>query len=304
VITATAGRRPERAGGSADLAPSTETLIKEGGEFLPGAPPGGRNLHFGVREHGMGAILNGMARHSGVIPYGATFLIFSDYMRASMRLAALTGIRVIYVFTHDSVGLGEDGPTHQPVEHLASLRAMPNLHVIRPADANETAAAWKMALERTKGPSAIVLTRQKVPVLRPDAVYADGNVYRGAYIYEEGAGGRPEVILMASGSEVHVAVTAKKLLEADGIPARVVSFLCWERFGEQPASYREAVLPPSVRARVSVEAGSIFGWERYIGEGGVSVGIDRYGASAPGDRVLKELGITAENVASKAKALL
>jgi transketolase len=304
VINAIAGRLPELAGGSADLAPSTETLIKEGGEFLPGAPPGGRNLHFGVREHGMGAILNGMARHSGVIPYGATFLIFSDYMRASMRLAALTGIRVIYVFTHDSVGLGEDGPTHQPVEHLASLRAMPNLYVIRPADANETAAAWKIALERTKGPSAIVLTRQKVPVLRPDAVYADGNVYRGAYIYEEGAGGRPEVILMASGSEVHVAVAAKKLLEAAGIPARVVSFLCWERFREQPVPYRETVLPPSVRARVSVEAGSTFGWERYIGEGGVSVGIDRFGASAPGDRVLKELGITAENVASKAKALL
>ncbi len=304
VINAIAARLPELAGGSADLAPSTETLIKDGGEFLPGAPPGGRNFHFGVREHGMGGILNGMARHSGVIPYGATFLIFSDYMRASIRLAALTGIRVIYVFTHDSVGLGEDGPTHQPVEHLASLRAMPNLHVIRPADANETAAAWKMALERTTGPTAIVLTRQKVPILPRDTVYRDGNVYRGAYIYEEGAGGTPKVILLASGSEVHVAIAAKKLLEADGIPARVVSFLCWERFEEQPASYREAVLPPSVRARVSVEAGSTFGWQRYIGEGGVAVGIDRYGASAPGDRVLKELGISPENVAAKAKSLL
>ena len=304
MINAVAAKLPELAGGSADLAPSTETLIRDGGEFLPGAPPGGRNFHFGVREHGMGAILNGMARHSGVIPYGATFLIFSDYMRASIRLAALTGIRVIYVFTHDSVGLGEDGPTHQPVEHLASLRAMPNLHVIRPADANETAAAWKMALERTAGPTAIVLTRQKLPVLPPEAVYRDGNVYRGAYIYEEGAGGTPKVILLATGSEVHVALAAKKLLEADGIPARVVSFLCWERFEEQRASYREAVLPPSVCARVSVEAGSTFGWERYIGEGGASIGIDRFGASAPGDRVLKELGIHPENVAAKARALL
>jgi transketolase len=304
VINAVAALLPELVGGSADLAPSTETLIKDGGEFLPGAPPGGRNFHFGVREHGMGAILNGMARHSGVIPYGATFLIFSDYMRASIRLAALSGSRVIYVFTHDSVGLGEDGPTHQPIEHLASLRAMPNLHVIRPADANETAAAWKMALERTTGPSALVLTRQKLPVLPPDAVFRDGNVYRGAYIYEEGAGGNPKVILLASGSEVHVAIAAKRILETDGISARVVSIPCWERFEEQPPSYREAVLPPSVRARVSVEAGSTFGWERYIGDKGASVGIDRFGASAPGDRILKELGITPENVASKARALL
>jgi transketolase len=252
----------------------------------------------------MGAILNGMARHSGVIPYGATFLIFSDYMRASIRLAALMGIRVIYVFTHDSIGLGEDGPTHQPVEHLAALRAMPNLYVIRPADANETAAAWKMALERTTGPSALVLTRQKLPVLPPDAVFREGNVYRGAYIYEEGAGGIPKVILLASGSEVHVAIAAKRILETDGVSARVVSIPCWERFEEQPASYREAVLPPSVRARVSVEAGSTFGWERYIGERGASVGIDRFGASAPGDRLLKEFGFTPENVAEKAMALL
>jgi transketolase len=304
VINAIASRLPELSGGSSDLAPSTETLIKDGGEYLPGAPPGGRNFHFGVREHGMGAILNGMARHGGVIPYGATFLVFSDYMRASIRLAALMGIRVIYVFTHDSIGLGEDGPTHQPVEHLASLRAMPNLHVLRPADANETAAAWKMALERTTGPSAIVLTRQKLPVLPPAAVYRDGNVYKGAYIYEEGAGGSPKVILMASGSEAQVALAAKKLLEADGISARVVSFLCRERFEEQPDSYRESVIPPSVRARVSVEAGSTFGWERYIGEKGCSVGIDRFGASAPGDRLLREFGFTPENVAEKAKSLL
>jgi len=304
VINAIAARLPELAGGSADLAPSTETLIRAGGEFLPGAPPGGRNFHFGVREHGMGAILNGMARHGGIIPYGATFLIFSDYMRASIRLAALMGIRVVYVFTHDSIGVGEDGPTHQPVEHLAALRAIPNLHVLRPADANETAAAWKMALERITGPSALVLTRQKLPVLPHAAVYRDGNVYRGVYIYEEGAGGSPSVILLASGSEVHVALAAKKLLEADGVSARVVSFLCRERFEEQPASYREAVLPPSVRARVSVEAGSTFGWERYIGERGISVGIDRFGASAPGDRLFREFGFTPENVAAKAIALL
>jgi transketolase len=304
VINAIAARLPELSGGSADLAPSTETLIKEGGEYLPGAPPGGRNFHFGVREHGMGAILNGMARHGGVIPYGATFLVFSDYMRASIRLAALMGIRVIYVFTHDSIGLGEDGPTHQPIEHLASLRAMPNLHVLRPADANETAAAWKIALERTAGPSALVLTRQKLPVLPPAAVYRDGNVYRGAYIYEEGAGESPKVILLASGSEVQVALAAKKLLEADGVSARVVSFLCRELFEEQPYSYRYSVLPPSVRARVSVEAGSTFGWERYIGEKGCSVGIDRFGASAPGDRLFREFGITAEAVAERVKSLL
>jgi transketolase len=304
VINAIAPRLPELAGGSADLAPSTETLIKDGGEFLPGHPPGGRNFHFGVREHGMGAILNGMARHGGVIPYGATFLIFSDYMRASIRLAALMGIRVIYVFTHDSVGLGEDGPTHQPVEHLASLRAMPNLYVLRPADANETAAAWKMAIERTSGPSAIVLTRQKIPVLSPAAVYRDGNVHRGAYIYEEGAGGTPNAILLASGSEVHVALAAKGLLEAGGVSTRVVSFPCWERFEEQPAEYRDLVLPPSIRARVSVEAGSTFGWGRYVGEGGCSVGIDRFGASAPGDRILREFGFTPENVAAKARSIL
>jgi len=304
VINAIAARVPELAGGSADLAPSTETLIKEGGEFLPGAPPGGRNFHFGVREHGMGAILNGMARHGGVIPYGATFLVFSDYMRGSIRLAALMGIRVIYVFTHDSIGVGEDGPTHQPVEHVASLRAMPNLYVLRPADANETAAAWRMALERTTGPSALILSRQKLPVLPPEAIHRDGNVSRGAYIYEEGAGGSPKVILAASGSEVHVALGAKKLLEADGIPARVVSFLCRERFEEQPEEYRDMVFPPAVRARVSVEAGSTFGWARYVGEKGVSVGIDRFGASAPGDRVFREFGITAEAVAMRAKALL
>ncbi len=304
VINAIAPRLPELAGGSADLAPSTETLIGEGGEFLPDAPPGGRNFHFGVREHGMGAIINGIALHGGVIPYGATFLVFSDYMRGAVRLAALTGLRAICVFTHDSVGLGEDGPTHQPVEHLASLRAMPNLYVLRPADANETVAAWRIALERSTGPTAIALTRQNVPVLPPQDVYRDGNVFRGAYILKEGGGGTPAVILLASGSEVHVALEAAKLLEGEGISARVVSFLCWERFEEQPGEYRRLVLPPSVRARVSVEAAATFGWERYVGETGASVGIDRFGASAPGGRVFRELGISPENVAARARAVL
>jgi transketolase len=252
----------------------------------------------------MGAILNGMARHGGVIPYGATFFIFTDYMRPSVRLAALMGCRIVYVLTHDSVGLGEDGPTHQPVEHLASLRAMPNLHVVRPADANETAAAWRAALSRTQGPTAIVLTRQKIPVLPPESVHRDDGVDRGAYVLSDAEGGRPDVLLLASGSEVHVALAAKKLLSAEGVAARVVSMPCWERFEEQPAGYREEVLPPAVAARVSVEAGSIFGWERYVGDRGASVGIDRFGASAPGERILRELGITPEAVRDRAKSVL
>jgi transketolase len=304
VLNAIAARVPDLAGGSADLAPSNETIIQGGGEFLPEAEPGGRNFHFGVREHGMGAILNGMARHGGVVPYGATFLIFSDYMRPSIRLAALMGCRVIYVLTHDSVGLGEDGPTHQPVEHLASLRAMPNLHVFRPADANETAAAWKAAMERTAGPTAIVLTRQKIPVLPPEKVFRDGNVYRGAYVLEDPGDGPPDVLLLASGSEVGVALAAGKLLAGEGVTARVVSMPCWERFEEQPPEYRQAVLPPHVPVRVSVEAGATFGWERYVGARGGSVGIDRFGASAPADRVFRELGITPEAVRDRAKSLL
>ncbi len=304
VLNAIAAKVPELAGGSADLAPSTDTIIKDGGEFLPDAPPGGRNFHFGVREHGMGAILNGMARHGGVIPYGATFFIFSDYMRPSIRLAALTGCRVIYVLTHDSVGVGEDGPTHQPIEHLASLRAMPNLYVIRPADANETAVAWRMAMERTQGPTLIALTRQKIPILPPEPVFRDDGARRGAYVLSEAEGGKPAVLLLATGSEVSVALAAGKLLAAEGIPSRVVSMPCWERFEEQEAAYRASVLPPEVAARVSVEAGSTFGWERYVGSRGASVGIDRFGASAPADRVFRELGITPEAVRDRAKSVL
>ena len=283
-------------------------LHRDDHEGRGGIPPrrrsGGRNLHFGVREHGMGAVLNGMARHGGMIPYGATFFIFTDYMRPSIRLAALMGCRVVYVLTHDSVGLGEDGPTHQPVEHLASLRAMPNLHVVRPADANETAAAWRAALERTQGPTAIVLTRQKIPILPPEGVHRDDGVARGAYVLSDAGEGRPDVLLLASGSEVHVALAAKKLLSEEGISARVVSMPCWERFEEQGAEYREAVLPPSVPARVSVEAGSTFGWERYVGDRGASVGIDRFGASAPAERIFRELGITPEAVRDRAKSVL
>ena len=304
VLNAIAAKLPELAGGSADLAPSTETIMKEAGEFLPDAAPGGRNLHFGVREHGMGAILNGMARHGGVIPYGATFFIFSDYMRPSIRLAALMGCRVVYVLTHDSVGVGEDGPTHQPVEHLASLRAMPNLYVVRPADANETAAAWRMALERTAGPTALVLTRQKVPVLPPSSVFRGDNVYRGAYVLEDAGNGLPDVLLIASGSEVSVALAARKLLSEEGVTARVVSMPCWERFEEQEPAYRDAVLPPSVPARVSVEAGSTFGWSRYVGDRGASIGIERFGASAPAERIFRELGVTPEAVRDRARSVL
>ncbi len=304
VLNGIARRVPEFLGGSADLGPSNETLIQGGGDFLPDAPPGGRNLHFGVREHAMGAILNGMARHGGVIPYGGTFLIFSDYMRPPIRLAAMMGIRVIYVFTHDSVGVGEDGPTHQPVEQLASLRTVPNLRVLRPADANETAAAWRIAVTRTGGPSALVLTRQKVPVLPAEAVFRDGNVFRGGYIFEEGGTADPRVILIGTGSELHVARAARRILETEGIPARVVSLLCGEAFDAQPREYRDAVLPPAVTARVTVEAGSTFGWDRYAGAAGARVGIDRFGASAPGDTVMRKLGITAENVAARARELL
>ena len=304
VLNAIAAKVPELAGGSADLSPSTETVIKGGGDFLPDAGPGGRNLHFGVREHGMGAVLNGMARHGGVIPYGATFLVFSDYMRPSIRLAALMGCRVVYVFTHDSIGVGEDGPTHQPVEQLAALRAMPNLHVVRPADANETAAAWRMALERTAGPTALVLSRQKLPVLPPSSVHRDAAVSRGAYVLEDAEAGRPDVLLIATGSEVHVALAARKLLAEEGVRARVVSMPCRERFEEQEAGYREAVLPPSVPARVSVEAGSTFGWGTYVGDRGASIGIDRFGASAPAGRIFRELGITPEAVRDRAKSVL
>ena len=303
VLNALAPAVPSLVGGSADLAPSTNTLLKGAGDLEAGGY-GARNMHFGIREHGMGGILNGMALHGGVRPYGATFLVFSDYMRPSIRLAALMGLPVIYVFTHDSVGLGEDGPTHQPVEHLAALRAIPNLTVIRPADGPETAQAWRAALLRRDGPTAMVLSRQKVPVIdRARFAPADG-LHQGAYVLAEASGGSPRLVLMASGSEVALCLAARDLLEAGGTPTRVVSAPSLEAFARQPAAYRDAVLPPGVRARLAVEAAASFGWHRWVGTDGDVVGIDRFGASAPYERIFQELGLTAANVAERARAVL
>jgi transketolase len=304
VLNALAGEIPWLFGGSADLAPSNKTLIEGSSDFAADNPVG-RNLRFGVREHAMGAILNGIARHGGLRPYGGTFLVFSDYMRPPIRLAALMRLPIVYVFTHDSVGLGEDGPTHQPVEHLAALRAVPNLVVIRPADPAETAAAWEVALERGDGPTALALTRQKVPHLERGSAGA-GELARGGYVLADlpDASGPPELILIATGSEVHVALEAARRLAADGARTRVVSLPSWELFEAQPRERRDAVLPPAVRARVSVEAGSPLGWERYVGSAGAIVGLDRFGASAPGATALERLGFSADNVVRVARRVL
>jgi transketolase len=269
--------------------------VVKGRGVMSAADPAGRQLYFGVREHGMGAVMNGMALHGGALPVGGTFLVFSDYMRGAVRLAALSQAHVVYSFTHDSVGVGEDGPTHQPVEHVASLRAMPGLRVIRPADANETAQAWVLAV-RGPGPTALILSRQNLPVLEGTA--ADG-VARGAYVLSD-AGGSPDVVLIGTGSEVAVCAAASAELAADGIRARVVSMPCWSNFEAQPADYIDAVLPAGV-PRVSVEAGVTFGWSRWAD---AHVGIDRFGASAPGDVVLDKLGINPSNVARHARTLL
>ncbi len=300
-MNAIAERVRALAGGSADLAPSTKTLLREP-EARDGAAPS-RNMHFGVREHAMGAIAGGMALHGGVIPYTATFLIFSDYMRPPMRLAALMGLRVVYVFTHDSIGLGEDGPTHQAVEQLIGLRSVPNLNVIRPADATETAMAWRAAVERTDGPTALALTRQALPILDRGVYPPAEGVLRGAYTLWESSPS-PEAIVIGTGSETQVALDAARMLAERGVAARVVSMPCWELFDAQPREYRDVVLPPDVTARVSVEAGRTLGWERYVGSGGASVGVDRYGASAPYKRIYEEYGVTAERVADAAWALL
>ncbi|MBI2909327.1 MAG: transketolase [Chloroflexi bacterium] len=293
-------------GGAADLAPSTKTLLKDRGDVSL-ENRCGHNLHFGVREHAMGAIANGMALHGGIIPYTATFLIFYDYMRPPVRLAALTGLRVIFIFTHDSVGLGEDGPTHQPIEHLPGLRAVPNLVTLRPADATETVEAWKLALERREGPTALLLTRQSLPILdrsRPESGLAPASgVRRGGYLLWE-AESSPEIILIATGSEVHIALQAARMLEASSVGARVVSLPSWELFEAQPAQYRASVLPPSLRRRISIEAASPLGWERYIGENGVAIGLTRFGASAPGNVVYEKLGLTAQRVFDEALRLL
>ena len=288
VINLLAPGYPALIGGSADLEPSTNTLIDGTPDFQD--DPAGRNIRFGVREHAMGAIVNGLAVHGGLRPFGATFFVFSDYLRPTLRLAALMGAPSIFVFTHDSVFLGEDGPTHQPIEHLASLRAMPNLWVIRPADAGETAEAWEMALARTDGPTCLVLTRQAVPVLDRDA----GGTVRGGYVLRDGT----DAVLVATGSEVWVALAAADLLAADGVSLRVVSLPCWEVFFSQDEAYRRSVLGDG-RPIASLEAGSTFGWERVVGRNGLSIGIDRFGASAPYERLAQEFGFTAETVAKR-----
>ena len=303
VLNAIAPVVPELVGGAADLAPSTNTLIKGGGDLEAGSY-GERNMHFGIREHGMGGILNGMALHRGVRPYGATFLIFSDYMRPSIRLAALMGLPVIYVFTHDSVGLGEDGPTHQPIEQLAALRAIPHLTVIRPADGPETVQAWRAALLNAGGPTALVLTRQKVALLDRERLAPADGLLRGAYVLAEAGGGVPRLVLMATGSEVGLCLAARETLEAEGTPTRVVSMPSLEIFARQSAEYRDTVLPPRVRARLAVETATAFGWHRWVGTEGDVLGIERFGASAPYERILEEFGFTADNVARRARAVL
>jgi transketolase len=292
---------PTMIGGAADLVESTKTEFKGGGLFS--ATHAGRNIAFGIREHAMGSIVNGISLHNGMVkPYGSTFLIFSDYMRPAVRLSALSRLPVVWAWTHDSVGLGEDGPTHQPVEHYAALRAIPYFWFVRPADATETVGAWKVALEREDGPVGLALTRQKVPTLEGTTVEGVG---RGAYVVWEAeeANGQPDVILIATGSEVHVAVDAARRLAEQGTHGRVVSMPCWELFELQTREYRDEVLPPDVKARVSVEAGVALGWPRWVGDDGDSISIERFGASAPGETVLEKLGFTADNVVSRALAL-
>ena len=301
VIQWAAAEVPEMVGGSADLAPSTLTLIDGGGSVEAGAY-GGRNLHFGIREHAMGAIVNGLVL-MGLRAYGSGFLIFSDYMKGAIRLAAIMRIPSTFAFTHDSIGVGEDGPTHQPIEQLVTLRATPNLDVVRPAGFNETALAWRHALRQTDRPTALALSRQGLPVWDPAAV-PDDAIERGAYVLRESDGGEPELILMASGSEVHVANDAAQLLEADGIRVRLVSMPCLDRFAEQDAAYRDAVLPPSIRARVAVEAASPIGWHRWVGDLGDVVAMEGFGASAPAKVLYQHFGFTGEAVAERARAVL
>ena len=306
-INALAPALPELLGGAADLSESNLTDIKGEPDFSAGVR--GRNLRFGVREHAMGGIVNGIALHGGFLPYAGTFLTFSDYMRPSVRLAAMSGVHVVYVWTHDSVGLGEDGPTHQPVEHVAALRTIPGLWVVRPGDANETVAAWRLAVERRDGPVALALTRQKLAVLPGTAELAAEGVARGAYVLAEatdpdGHPTAPDLILMATGSELAVALAARELLAADGVATRLVSLPCWERFLEQPPDHRAAVLPPDVTARVSVEAAVSLGWDRFVGPAGAMIAIDRFGASAPGGTILDRFGFTAANVAAVARGVL
>ena len=318
IMQALAAAVPELAGGSADLNPSTFTWLKGEGDFqAPSLPQeniqgkvggkwgyGGRNMHFGVREHAMGSVSVGMALHGGIIPYTATFLTFADYMRPPMRLAAIMGLRVVFIFTHDSIGVGEDGPTHQPIEHLMSLRAMPNLTVIRPADAGETVEAWKTALTNNQGPTALIFSRQNLPVLNRLKMGSAAGLRRGGYILWEAEPGVPDVILIATGSEVVIALEAGSKLIADGIRARVVSLPSWELFDGQPLAYRQEVLPANVKARVAVEAGIKLGWEHYVGVDGAVVGMEGFGASAPANVLYEKFGVTSTRVVETVKKLL
>ncbi len=302
-LNAIASRLPYLVGGDADLSESTKTTLKGGGDF-DAATGAGRNFHFGVREHAMAGAANGMAYHGGVRVFVATFFNFSDYMRPSVRLAALSELPVIFVWTHDSIGLGEDGPTHQPVEQLMAFRAMPGMTMIRPGDANEAAEAWRVAMKHKDGPVGLVLSRQKLPVFDRSRFAPASGVARGAYVLAEASAPPGRLLLIASGSELSLAVDAREKLEQEGVPTRVVSMPCWELFDRQPEEYRVGVFPPAVRARLAVEAGSSLGWKRYVGDGGDSIGLARFGASAPGETVMRELGFSVENVIRRAKALL
>jgi transketolase len=302
VLNALALKVPNMVGGSADLAPSTKTIIADSSDMRPSQEPGGRNIHFGVREHGMGAIVNGMALHGGVIPYGATFFVFADYMRPSLRLSAIMGCHSIWVFTHDSIGVGEDGPTHQPVEQLMSLRVIPGFTVLRPAEGNETAAAWKVALQH-KGPVALVLTRQKLPCLDIQKHPIAKGVAKGAYVLSD-CEGPAQMLLLASGSEVTLAMEAQAALAENGVAARVISMPSWELFEAQDHSYKASVLPSDIPKRLAIEAGATLGWERYVGDAGAIIGLDRFGESAPGPKVMDKLGFNLANVLNQALALL
>jgi transketolase len=302
-VNAFAAKLPMLIGGSADLRPSNNTYIDNSVDFQANTPEG-RNFHFGVREHAMGSVMNGIALTKPLIPYGGTFMVFYDYMRPPVRLAAMMGLGVIYVYTHDSIGLGEDGPTHQPIEHLLGMRSVPNLTVIRPADANETAVAWRVAIENRHSPTALALTRQKLPVYDRTKYGSAEGLVKGAYILNDSPIGKLDVILIATGSEVSVAIEAQEALAGISIGARVVSMPSWELFDKQPESYRDQVLPPKVTARVSIEAGVTLGWSKYVGPKGDSIGLDRFGASAPYQILMEQLGFTAENIVERVKRVL
>jgi len=303
VLNAISKKVPELIGGSADLAPSNKTWIKDGKAFQADTPEG-KNIHFGVRENAMGSIVNGITYHGGFIPFGATFLVFSDYMRPAIRLSALSDLHSIWIFTHDSIGVGEDGPTHQPVEHLASLRAIPNLSVIRPADANETREAWISAMENKHTPTALILSRQNLPTIDRSLYAPAENLHKGAYILSDFGDGSPQVILMASGSEVGLALQSAAVLADEGIRTRVVSFPSWDLFEKQPDSYQAEVFPVDIKVRVAVEAGVSMGWRKWIGDQGDVVTVDKYGASAPASTIFSEYGFSVENVVMKVKNLL